>query len=248
MEQINISYVCLIYKSTRWLQFVKDQLLKYTDMTNNEYFFVANDATPEVKKYLVDHNIPHYVHENTENQRKEWYINNVYRAWNCGARNAKGKYIIFINSDMAFTPKWADKLMEVFQDDRVVTSRLVERGVMRSGTYGIEKHFGNNPSDYNEQGFQEYAKSVQKKELHPGGLFMPMLIKKSDMERVGYFPEGNILPNCDIFNPIYSRYEEGYMCIPGDVTLMRKLATIGIHHYTNFDSIVYHFQEGETRD
>jgi len=29
---------------------------------------------------------------------------------------------------------------------------------------------------------------------------------------------------------------------------MSKLKTIGIEHFTNFSSIVYHFQEGEMRD
>ena len=241
-----VSYVCLIYKSTKWLQFVHDQLLKYTDMTNADYFFVANDATPEVKQYLLDNNIPHIVHENTPDQKLEWYINNVYRAWNAGAKHATGDYIIFINSDMAFTPNWAKTLIDNIQPNRVLNARLVERGILRSGTYGIEKHFGNNPADYREFEFQEYAKTIQTDEIHPSGLFMPILIRKADMEQVGWFPEGNIVPTSNIFSPQYA--VQGQACISGDKVFIQKLATIGIQHSTHFGSIVYHFQEGEMRD
>ena len=44
-------------------------------MKGNEFFFVCNDASPEVKSYLIENRIPHYIHTNTPEQRKEWYIN-----------------------------------------------------------------------------------------------------------------------------------------------------------------------------
>jgi hypothetical protein len=52
--------------------------------------------------------------------------------------------------------------------------------------------------------------------------------------------------NSDIYNPICT--ESLQDCIPGDHVLIRKLNNIGIQHYTDFNSIVYHFQEGEMRD
>ena len=40
-----------------------------------EFYFVANDAYPEVLNYLLDKNIPHYTHNNTQEQIKnDWYI------------------------------------------------------------------------------------------------------------------------------------------------------------------------------
>jgi glycosyltransferase involved in cell wall biosynthesis len=107
-----VSIVCLIYKSTKWLQFVYDQVLRYTDLSDKELFFVANDATEEVLSYLRDNYIPHAVWNNTQEQRKEWFINNVYRAWNYGAQVARGDYLLFINSDMAFSPGWFDNLFK----------------------------------------------------------------------------------------------------------------------------------------
>ena len=242
---VRISYVGLIYRSVSWLKFVHQQLLKYTDMTDNEYYFIANDATPNVIAYLKDNNIPHYIHNNTDEQRKEWYINNVYRAWNTGARHARGEYIIFFNSDMAFTPHWADKLLSSVTETTCVNSRLVEQGYFRSGRYGLEKNFGTSFENYQEQAFIDYAANISVNEIHPGGLFMPMIIKKEHLEKVNYYPEGNIKPGCDIYNPQYAKI--GEPCIPGDKVLMEKLKGINVHHVTNFSSIVYHFQAGEMR-
>ena len=243
---IKVSIACLIYKSTRWLDFVYDQVKKYTNLEENEFYFVANDACDAVLNHLKEKKIPHYIHNNTEEQKKEWYINNVYRAWNTAGRMAKGEYIIFINSDMAFSPRWLEILQEVITDNMCLCSRLVERGVLRSGTYGIEENFGNVPEDYNENGFLSFYENNKKNTLHSSGLYMPMLIKKEYMEKINYYPEGNIVPGSDIFNPVYAK--EGEHCISGDRVLIEKLKTIDVQHFTSFNSIVYHFQEGEMRD
>jgi len=243
---VKVSIACLIYKSTRWLDFVYEQVNKYTNLEENEFYFVANDACDKVLNHLKDKNISHYIHNNTEEQKKEWYINNVYRAWNTAGRMAKGEYIVFINSDMAFSPRWLEILQESIQDNICVCSRLVERGALRSGTYGIEQNFGNVPEDYNENEFINFCNGIKENKIYNSGLYMPMLIKKEHMEKINYYPEGNIVPGSNIFNPTYAKLSEN--CIPGDKVLIAKLKTIGVEHYTNFNSIVYHFQEGEMRD
>jgi hypothetical protein len=228
------------------LDFVYEQVKKFTDLTENEFYFVANDANETVLNHLITHSIPHYVHNNTEEQKKEWYINNVYRAWNTAGRMAKGEYIVFINSDMAFSPRWLETLQESIKDNICLCSRLVERGVSSSGTYGIERNFGNVPEDYNEIDFLRFCENIKTNEIHQSGLYMPMLIKKEYMEKINYYPEGNVVPGSDVYNPVYAKL--GEHCIPGDQVLIFKLNLIGVGHYTNFNSIVYHFQEGEMRD
>lgn len=243
---IKVSIICLIYKSTRWLDFIYNQIKKYTNLEENEFYFVANDASDLVLEHLKRNNIPFHIYNNTEYEKNEWYINNIYRAWNTGAKVAKGEYIVFINSDMAFSPGWLDTLYDSIKDNMVICSRLVERGILKSGTYGIEKNFGNVPEDYNENEFLEYCKQIQHNIIIPSGLYMPMLIKKIYFEKVYFFPEGNILPNTNLFDPTYAKF--GELCISGDKVLIEKLKLFGIEHYTNFNSIVYHFQEGEIRD
>ena len=244
-----ISYVCLIYKSTKWLKFVYEQFHKHTKLNDgDEFYFVANDAYPEVLDYLNQNpHIKHYIHNNTENQKKEWYINNVYRAWNTAAKNANGDYVVFLNSDFAFSPNWEVNLIKRIDDNNCVCSRLVERGILRSGTYGIEKNFGNNYSDYNEEMFIKYVDEIKEDKVCNGGLYMPLLIKKTHLEMVGYYTEGNIrADSLDIFNPTIAK--KGESVISGDVVLMEKLKRFNIRHVTSFDSIVYHFQEGEMRE
>lgn len=243
---VKVTIACLIYKSTRWLQFVYEQVMKYTDMTDKEFYFVANDANEAVLTYLKDNNILHYIHNNTPEQRNEWYINNCYRAWNKALQCAKGEYVVIINSDMAFSKGWLDSLISTSKNNICIASRLVERGIMPSGTHGIEKNFGNVPEDYNENEFNDYAEKIREKKIVPGGLQGVLYMKLEWLKKVNYFPEGNIIPGSDIFNPKYAK--KGEPCIPGDVTFMQRLRTIGVEHYTDFNSIVYHFQEGEMRD
>jgi glycosyltransferase involved in cell wall biosynthesis len=242
-NKTNLSIVCLIYKSIKWLQFVYTQLQRYTNLVDVEFYFVANDATIEVIEYLQKENIPHYIHNNSELEKQEWYINNVYRAWNKGAELAKGNYILFINSDMGFSPNWLINLEKATNINNCVCSRLVESGKMLSGQYGISMNFGKTILEYKENDFIEYSKNIEENVLKDGGLYMPLLIRKSDFINVGGYPPGNILPGTNIYNPIIAT--QGQPCIPGDYILMQKLASKGIRHQTVFDSIVYHFQEGE---
>ena len=203
------TFVCLIYKSVKWLQLFYEQFLKYTDMTNNEFYFVANDANEEVLEYLRCNRIPHYEYNNSESQRQEWYINNVYRAYNFGIRQAKGDYVVLLNSDMTFSKGWYENLFLGLKHDNCVCSRLVESGRYRSGTYGIERNFGMSVDTYDEVGFNEYACEISKDVIADGGLYMPLLARVSDLLQVGLYPEGNIKYGSDLYNPEYAVQGEG---------------------------------------
>jgi len=239
--------ICLIYKSVKWLKFVYEQILKYTDLTNKEFYFIANDANEEVLEYLKSNFIPFYEFNTTESQKKEWYINNVYRAYNYGAKKAVGDFLVFINSDMAFSDNWFENLANKYDGGNCITSRLVESGKLSTGLYGIEKNYGLDSCEYKEKEFNAYAKKIcLDDEVSNGGLFMPLYIKKEDFISVEGYPEGNIKIGSNLFNPVIAN--KGDALISGDNVLMMKLKTKGIIHQTSFDSIVYHFQCGELDD
>jgi len=237
------SIICLIYKSVAWLQFVYDQVQKYTDMNDKEFYFVANDATEEVLAYLYDNGIPHYIFNNTSEQQEEWYVNQVYRAYNYAANKAKGDFLVFINSDMAFSPGWFDNLWNAYNGRNCLASRLVESGKLPSGLYGIENNLGRDYDSYREDEFQQYVRSIAEPKVENGGLFMPLLIRKNHFEMVGGYPEGQVVISSDIYNPVIAKW--GEPCISGDTVLMQKLGALGIVHQTVFNSIIYHFQWGE---
>lgn len=238
------SIICLIYKSVDWLEFIYAQVLKYTDLTDKEFYFIANDADEIVLEYLRNNYIPHYVLTNRPEQTQEWYINNVYRGYNFGAKMAKGDFIIFINSDMAFTPHWLEYLLESYDGSNCVASRLIESGKLEVGKNGLKKNFGKTISEFKEDDFQRYAQIVYSKEIINSGLYMPLFIRKDKFENVGGYPEGNIKKNSkDIFHPEIAKL--GDELISGDRILIEKLKTIGVRHQTSFESLVYHFQCGE---
>ena len=124
MSVFRITVVCLIYQSIDYLKFVLNSFNKYTK--NAEFLFIANDATNKVKKFLKENKINHLVFEN-EN-KEEYYLNRVYKAWNYGGENASGNIIVFVNSDMAFSKNWLNNLLKNLTEKKIVTSRLVESG------------------------------------------------------------------------------------------------------------------------
>jgi len=238
--------ISLIYKSPQWAEFVYEQVLKNTDMSDKEFFFIANDPTDDVVNYLEENYIPHYIFQNSEGQRAEWYINNVYRAYNYGVKQAKGDVIVFINSDMAFSPDWFENLWRAYDGSNCISSRLVESGKMKSGLYGVEKNFGYDIPSFSETEFLKYAQNLTAPEIHESGLYMPLLVNRKHFLAVGGYPEGNIAPDSNIYRPVIAR--QGDPNISGDRILIRKLQNIGVRHETAFDSIVYHFQCGELND
>ena len=116
---------------------------------------------------------------------------------------------------------------------------------MSTGKHGIEKNFCNSRESYDEAGFEAYAESISSNRVEEGGLNMPLLVRKSDFHAVGGYPEGNIVPGSDPFNPVIA--SAGVSVVSGDAAFIQKLEKIGIQHITAFNSIVYHFQEGERR-
>jgi len=229
LSSLRIIVVCLIYKSTKYLHFVESSFKKHT--RDAKLLFVANDATEEVLRYLSQNNIPHLTFRNPD--PNEYYINRVYRAWNYGGFNAPGDILIFVNSDMAFSSNWCENLLKHLRKDRVIASRLIESGKLRSGKYGIEKDFGRTCLEFKEQEFEAYTDKVRENKLMKGGLFMPYAIYKGTFVKSGGYPEGN-------------RTEANGRITSGDhIFFYETLASQGVKHYTSFDSIVYHIQEGE---
>lgn len=232
LSTMKISVICLIYKSIGYANFVLNSFKKYTDLQDNvEFYFVANDPTDELLTHFDKNNIPYKLFRNKDPE--EYYLNRVYRAWNFGGFEADADIVIFVNSDMAFSKNWLENLLKNLREDKIVTCRLIESGKLRSGKYGIEKNFGQTYSEFDDESFQTFVNKVSKPEIKEGGLFMPCAIYKDLFVKSGGYPIGN-------------RTEKNGNITPGDKILFyEKLLPMGIKHYTVFDSLIYHVQEGE---
>lgn len=234
---LKVSVVCLIYKSSAYARFVHDSFERHTGKGrgarygNVEFAFVANDPTDSLLEFLRSSGMRHTVFLNPD--PNEYYMNRVYRAWNHGGMTASGDVLVFVNSDMAFTPGWLDNLLRRLDERTIVTSRLVESGKLISGKYGIERDFGTSHSNFDDEAFQEFAARVSQDEAKPGGLFMPCAIYADTFRKSGGYPIGN-------------RTEPDGSTTSGDaIYFYETLKAMGVSHVTAFDSIVYHVQEGE---
>lgn len=237
------SIICLIYKSTDWLDFIYNQVIKYTDLSNKEFFFIANEPTQEVIEYLHTSKIKHYTLKHSQIQKDQWYINNIYAAYNFGASKAKGDFLIFLNSDDALSNGWLDNLIKYYNGYNVLTSRLIESGKLRTGQHGIIKNCGYDLNEYDEDKFKKFEEHISEDKIVDGGLYMPMLISKKHFYSVNGFPEGNLIPDDDIYSQSYAKKDQ--VSIPGDRIFIERLKQKGITHQTPLNSNIYHFQNGE---
>lgn len=252
MEVTVISIVSLIYKSTVYADSVFSSLYRHTPMLHNdqaEFFFIANDASPEVINHLQTKGYKYVIHDNVHRSEEELfkegigppeYISRVYKGWNRAVKEAKGKWVCLVNSDNLFSPNWLENLIKHSNDKNIVCSQLIESGRFHSIFRGAHRvDFGTHPSNFNEEAFLTFCNTVHSS-LHPelriGGAYMPCLVLKENVVRAGFYPPGNVAGKVPT---VRATAEFGDQC------LFRRLREIGVKHYTVLDSLVYHFKEGE---
>lgn len=245
---VEVTIVCLIYKSKQLAKAVYDSLYESTPKLKNgeaDLLFVANDPTAELVDYLNKQDYPFMVNVNeclTDQELFERgcgapeYMRRVYQGYNQGILNAKGKKIVLINSDNFFSTDWLENLLKYSDYKKIVTSTLIEPGQCEHGVFpgAIQKDFGKVLETYKDTDFQEFAAKTSKTGYTSGGAYMPCLLYKDIAIMAGLYPEGNIAGKT--FDDI-KRY--------GDESFYDKLNDFGVEHITAKDSIVYHLKEGE---
>ena len=243
---MDITVATLIYKSPAYLDFVMNSLLEHPSEKHNvQYLIVCNDATDEVKQCAKAwHYQWHYqsamhpetmpiidvvIHENED--PNDWWIQNVYNAWNRCLLECETEAICFVNSDMAFTKGWLDALTELPIDIFIPTSRLVESERMPSLPGLISKNFGQTLGTFNKDDFEQYAEHTREKAYSIGkGAYMPSLFKTRRLIAAGGWHKnvGNMPGDRITFEILKNKF---------------KMERAMVH-----DSIVYHFQRGESAE
>lgn len=245
---VEVTIVCLIYKSKQLAKAVHDSLYEYTPKLKNgeaDLLFVANDPTVDLVDYLKAQKYPYIINVNDHLTDEELfkegygapeYMRRVYQGYNQGVLNAKGQKVVLINSDNFFSTDWLENLLKYSDYKKVVTSTLIEPGQEKFGVFpgAIHKDFGKTLDDFNEEEFHNFANKVSKTGYTSGGAYMPCLLYKDIAVMAGLYPEGNIAGAS--FNDIV-RY--------GDEFFYDRLNKFGVEHITAKDSVVYHLKEGE---
>jgi len=242
-----VSIAALIYRSPGYADSLWRSLVETVPGLGRsiEFFFLANNATDQLLEHLQAKKYPHRVRREpigripAEIQPLPYMID-VYRGWNEAIRHAAGKLVVLLNSDHVFTAHWLDSLLAVWKEDIAVSPLMVEPGPEHfrdsvNGTGSLICDCGHHPSTFDRARFERFAESATKDALTDGGVFMPVLISRAALLKVGLYPEGNI------------RSTDACGC-PGDQVLFGRLQSIGVRHVTCHRAICYHFMEGEMRE
>jgi len=248
---LKVSIVSLIYQSARLADWVHESVQQFTPMIARgqaEFFFVANDPTPGLLAHLRERGYQHIVNVNRMYSDEELfaqgygapeYMSRVYRGYNEGIRQAKGDYVVLINSDNAFSPDWLENVLKYCDRSRVIASTLVERDhpVFSVFPGAVHAEFGDSPETFDEAAFLAFATRIRKTGLQAGGAYMPALFHRDIAIESGLYPCGNIAG---------TRFDD--VTKYGDEVFFEVLKSLGVDHYTALDSISYHLKEGERDD
>lgn len=247
-----VTIVCLIFASTEWLEFAYGEVLRLqAEMGRDavEILFVANDATREVKDFLAENDVPNILFSG-KSHPDEWYINSVYRAYNAGIRASKGRYVLLVNSDMAFSAGFLTAMCRNRAPDLLLTSSLIEPGILEPARGVTRRSFGSAPRNFRRRAFLRFVDKATTDTLEPGCLFMPMLAQRDALLSLGRFPEGNLVADSldDYVQGEEPRIaERGQEVISGDAALVARAQRAGYGYLTTRAAWAYHFQEGELR-
>jgi len=131
---------------------------------------------------------------------------------------------------------WLENLLGELHENRIVTSLAVESGKLLCGKGSIPKNFGTTYKDFQEQEFQNFVKKITKRKTLKGGMFMPCAIYQDIFKQSGGYPEGN------------RKEKSGKITSADKIFFYETLKKMNISHFTVYDSIIYHIQEGEKDD
>lgn len=253
MEPV-ISIAALIYASPAYAEHLWDVLQRTTPELSDgraEFFFVANDASPEVLQCLGDAAIPHVVQENSRLSEAELfergvgtpeYIRRVYQGWNRAVREALSDCLVLLSSDHVLLEGWLQALYSRWNPSLALSTLTIEPGNLRPifgerlgrGTGAVRGDHGNTLREFDAGGFERQARSLQQERITPGGAHQPTMFSKAAVVAAGLYPEGNL------HDGAFHRIREY-----GDRRLFRILDENGVKHATYHGTVAYHFQEGE---
>lgn len=249
---MRVEVVSLIYKSTKYLDHIVNELKNTVCDYDYSYRIVANDPTENVLNYLQDSTINFSLYKDPKPE--DYYLNRVYRAWNFAGETSKADLVVFVNSDMMFSKGWLNGLINVFIDTEGLTipcSMLIESGKLPSASCLPCRDFGKSIDTLDKKRFLEESETIVGQLTNStvrcieGGLYMPCLLRQKHFDKNSdiycVYPEGNV------YNTGHGT-RTGDFIMSGDKWYFQQLKQkFGLTHIS-VPYPVYHWQQGEMDD
>jgi len=101
-----------------------------------------------------------------------------YAIWNKMSWQARGRTLVFTNSDVVFAPNWDDLVINC-PPNTIVTGYIVEPGNIGVAPVNIARDFGKHPDNFREADFQHFVEKHQAPEQkEEKGWYMPCAMDK----------------------------------------------------------------------
>lgn len=153
-----------------------------------------------------------------------------YEIWNSTAQQARGRILIFTNSDVIFAPGW-DSLGIYIGPNVIATGYILEPGNIGVAPVNIHADYGKHPDNFDEAGFHSYIEKHKAAEIkEERGWYMPCAMDRLWFLSTDMFPTEKAFPN------------------PNDIIFWEKCKNDLGTKFMRVKSYSYHFQNQSARD
>ena len=112
----------------------------------------------------------------------------LQRATNLGVYNAQYDKILIVNDDNVFPKDWDEKLLEVWDEDAVISPNQIEPIPSMFRQFNIN-NLGRDPLTFDLEAFNKYAQEISVDKVEETGSTLPIFMSKKKYLTVGGWDE-----------------------------------------------------------
>tara|TARA_R110000822_G_scaffold20779_5_gene66217 strand:- start:21 stop:791 length:771 start_codon:yes stop_codon:yes gene_type:complete len=112
----------------------------------------------------------------------------LQRATNLGVYNAQYDKILIVNDDNVFPKDWDEKLLEVWDEDAVISPNQIEPIPSMFRQFNIN-NLGRDPLTFDLEAFNKYAQEISVDKVEETGSTLPIFMSKKNYLTVGGWDE-----------------------------------------------------------
>ncbi|MDR3587860.1 MAG: glycosyltransferase [Desulfosporosinus sp.] len=121
-KEVKFSFLCPVVHQAELD--IYEQLIATIDLHDKEILFIVDSDNQPVQQELKDRGLSHCVSPDLGKNSQEESIG-LHRAYNSGAEQAKGDFLIFVHPYLRFEPGWLEALQGAYHGHNCLSSPLV---------------------------------------------------------------------------------------------------------------------------